>query len=227
MAERDAAVHAARALLHSVCPETADRPRASRGCAPRPGASVLLALDLDESCRLTHGAQPPTRRARRTPATPTRCRDELRLAARLAPAAAQHALVVARHHLDELRCSVAQSARMRSRIAAARSASTCFMIATRTKSMSSASMSGSRSTMSRLQRLREVAVAIEHVRDAAAHAGGEVAARSGRARRRGRRSCIRSRGRRRLRRPTCAPLLRTQNRSPATPRTYASPLVAP
>ena len=48
--------------------------------------------------------------------------------------------------------------------------------------------------------------------------------RSGRARRRARRSCTRSRDRRRPRPPRCAPLLRTANRSPATPRKYASPL---
>ena len=52
-------------------------------------------------------------------------------------------------------------------------------------------------------------------------------ARCGRARRRCRRSCIRSRGRRCLRRPRVAPELRTQKRSPATPRKYASPSIAP
>ena len=42
-----------------------------------------------------------------------------------------------------------------------------------------------------------------------------------------RRSCIRSRGRPRPRPPPCAPELRTAKRSPATPRKYASPAIAP
>ena len=49
------------------------------------------------------------------------------------------------------------------------------MIATCTKSMSSGSTSGSRSTISRLQRRAKLAVGVEHVGDAAAHAGREVA----------------------------------------------------
>ncbi len=63
----------------------------------------------------------------------------------------------------------------------------------------------------------EVAVLVEHVGDAAAHARREVAAGRARGSRRARRSCTRSRDRRRPRRPRQAPLLRTQKRSPATP----------
>ena len=78
-----------------------------------------------------------------------------------------------------------------------------------------------------LQRVRERAVLVVDVGDAAAHARGEVAPGAARARRRCRRSCIRSRGRRCLRRRPIAPELRTQKRSPATPRKYASPSIAP
>ena len=74
---------------------------------------------------------------------------------------------------------------------------------------------------------RERAVGIEHVGDAAAHAGGEVAAGAAEHDRRGRRSCTRSRDRRRLRRPRgrrcCGPrIARRRCRC-----TKASPLVAP
>ena len=73
----------------------------------------------------------------------------------------------------------------------------------------------------------ERVVRVPDVGDAAATCRPRSCGRSGRGSRRGRRSCTRSRGRRRLRSRRAAPLLRTQNRSAARPRKNASPLVAP
>ena len=87
----------------------------------------------------------------------------------------QRPLVLARHHLDEPRDQPRRPRPAAPRRSGCRCRSTCFISATCRKSMSSSSISGSRSTISRLQRRGEAAVVVEHVGDAAAHAGGEVA----------------------------------------------------
>ena len=84
--------------------------------------------------------------------------------------------------------------------------------------MSSASTSGSRSTISRLHRRWNVAVAVEHVGDAAAHAGGEVAAGAAEHDHAAAGHVLAAVIANALDHHL-APLLRTQKRSPATPRT--------
>ncbi len=88
----------------------------------------------------------------------------------------EHALVVVRHDLHEgaRASSSLQAARARARRPASRCARACSSTSARSSS-ASASASSSKPTMPVLQRSREVAVLVEHVGDAAAHAGGEVA----------------------------------------------------
>ena len=211
MAERDAAVHAAAALLLE---------RLVVGqlevllvvVHPLVGVALVEAdpVDAQERAQLAHQAGAPSSLPR------VRCAASVRQLG-------QRALVVARHHLDE------RAPQNRPSCRAARSAtgepvrSACSAISARTSSRSS----GCRCL--ELDQLHvaapgEAAVDVEHVGDAAAHAGGEVAGRSGRSRRRARRSCTRSRGRRRPRRPcgrpSCGPRSarrRGRGRTPCRP----------
>ena len=109
MAERDAAVHAARALLLAARRSgTADRPRASRWRRSSTGPRrVLLALDFDEACRLTHATSP----CRATPdATLASC---LRTSPpRRAPT---HVATASRRRLGLARFACSASARLYSR----------------------------------------------------------------------------------------------------------------
>ena len=218
VAERDAAVHAARALLAQlVRPGTAGRPRSSRARAPRPAASACFVRWIS----MNRSALPMWTTSDQRRRTPARV---LRSGARAS--ACQHALVVARHHLHERAAGrpVRRAAPRRARCpCSARGRSSIIS----TSSMSSVVLERLEIDHLAVAAPREAPVGVEHVGDAAAHARREVAAGPAEHDAPARRSCTRSRDRRRLRRRRCAPLLRTANRSPATPRKYASPLVAP
>ena len=212
MAERNAAVHAARALVaHLALRARADRPRCQSRTRSWIGRACGLARLISmKPVTLPIGTAP-------TSSSNAGSRDSARACA----SAMQHALVVARHDLDET-CARAtsQSASSDSRHACCRcSARGSQQHVATTSDRVVASSRPSSSTISRLQRLPEVAARVEHVGDAAAHAGGEVAAGPAEHDARARRSCTRSRDRRRPRRRRRAPLLRTAKRSPAMPRT--------
>ena len=189
VAERDAAVHAARGLPfeHGLRVRQID-------FAPvvdplrRPARRMLLALNFDEPGGFAHMSDDNAEVE--SLASDVRSHSVL-FAVHYAPTSSensasvlrppplrrQHALVVARHHLDEQRATAFdQSSRMRA-------ASwlpvycTCRVDQALARARGPrASSSGSRSTISRLQRGAEAAGRVEHVGDAAAHAGGEVPA---------------------------------------------------
>ena len=110
----------------------------------------------------------------------------------------QHPLVVHRHDLDEP-CSIDPSQLIRIIVARALPVSSaCFSIMALTIALS-ASSSCSRAAISVLQRLAKSPFFVEHIGDAAAHAGRKVAPGRAEDRPRCRRSCIRSHGHRPLR----------------------------
>ena len=217
VAERHAALHAARALRGQLLVGALDEELLVGALAAMRsvGSSVGDARRARSSG--SRRARPSGRRLCLGVATPPRAR-----------LLGQHALVVGREDLDEARqqrVPVVEHAlgRPASRCARRCSATSARHLDRRRRRSSSSSWS----SIAGLTRARKRAVLVEHEGQAAAHARRRSCARSGRARRRARRSCTRSRGRRRPRRRRCAPELRTAKRSPARPRKNARPLVAP
>ena len=147
MAERDAAVHAARGLIRAApAPDTAGRPRASRAGARRPAASAASSRAISRKpVALPIGRDPVS--LDELERSPLRPRSGLRR---------ERALVVARHHLDEhARPTGVQSARMRAAMLAAGVLDVPRDRARARARCPPASSSGSSSTSSRLQRRRK------------------------------------------------------------------------
>ena len=190
VAERDAAVHAARALRAQLLAwDTAGTPRASRARARRRAAPAAWRA----RSRGSPSAYPR--------ATPTiSANSSGRPSAAACASAATHALVVARHHLDELRARpCASRRRMRAPSSLAVNATCRSMISCR--NVSSAGVERLEIDHAAIGAPREPPVARRARRRCRRSSLRRSCGRSRRARRRGRRSCTRSRDRRRPRRP--------------------------
>ena len=161
VAERHAAVHAARALVAQRLGRPAARSTAgSRARARRVALLEADPLEAEEGAQLAHRqALPGDAGAAR------RCSPSRR-------ALGERALVVVRHHLDEpveRGLPVVEEAHGHLRAGAL----AVLVDQPRSSSLSSGVMA-SKPTSSVLQRVAEAAVGVVHVGDAAAHAGGEV-----------------------------------------------------
>ena len=203
VAERDAAVHAARRLRARPLLGRAARTisRQSRDALLDRALVLLRARDLQEALRITHDSRPPSLRLR--------------------SALLEYAPPLVRHHLHEP--ALAPTSRARACPCALRVCAHVLLDERADDLLVLGASSGSSSTIAWLHARRERAVVVEHVGDAAAHAGARSCGPSARGRRPCRPSCTRSRDRRRPRRPRSAPLLRTANRSPARPAKNALP----
>ena len=184
LAERDAAIHAAGALL------------ADGGVGHGEG-ELLVALDalghgqvagllpgeLQEAGRLTHGA-PLAAPGRRLSVAPPSRRGDARRGLELA----ERAAVLVGHHLDELAAVLAEAVEDAPGARAARVEEVALDEAAEDLRVGDAEVAGGAGLRALLEHglegdhgsvaaQLEVAGGVEHVGDAAAHAGGEVAAR--------------------------------------------------
>ena len=172
VAERHAAVHAAAAPAGATLLGRCGRSNSRESPQPLARRSRLrrrLARPLHEAGRLAHRLSPP-------PPTISGSRGVAAVARRARPPRLQHALVVGRHHLHELRHQVLPVVEDAAAPAGCRCGARGSRSGRRPARSRDSSTSDSSSTISRLQRSRNAALAVEHVGDAAAHAGGEVAA---------------------------------------------------
>ncbi len=207
----------ARPVRATATRASAGRPLASRAAVRRRAVALALARSISRNPRdVTHA---PPRPVPRTPAP-----DARRARAPRPPApACSRAASPSRTACACVRPVVEQPLR----VARCRCTATCRSIRSRTSGHVAGVVESSRSTIARLQRAAERSVRVEHVRDAAAHAGGEVAPRPAQHDDAPAGHVLAAVIADALDHRRCAPLLRTAKRSPARPRTNASPPVAP